>query len=261
MSDTGAKRQEVLLQVAEREDRSPPLVSVISRSSRLESDAPRPASTDEETGRCAELDPISRRWVERLRQTGPRREQALAELHELLLRAARYELRRRAPGVSRILGRDFDDLAQHVADDALMAIIETLDRFRGLSRFTTWAYTFVVYKVSTALGRRAAERRSTAISDEAWERIPDGRAARPHYVAQQRELLTALGTAIDQELTDHQRRVFIAVALNDASIRDLAFELGSNSNAIYKTLCDARRKLRARLLAAGYQPRDAASAA
>ena len=80
------------------------------------------------------------------------REQALGRLHELLLRAAHAELRRRSRPAG-VEGRELDDLAHQAADDAVVAITGKLDRFRGDSRFTTWAYKFVILEVSAKLGR------------------------------------------------------------------------------------------------------------
>ena len=42
----------------------------------------------------------------------------------------------------------------------------------------------------------------------------------------------------------HQRQVFIALALNGVPIDVLAERLGTTRGALYKTLHDARRKLR-----------------
>lgn len=64
--------------------------------------------------------------------------------------------------------------------------------------------------------------------------------------------LRALRAAVQRDLTPRQRQVFIAVALNEALIDELAVQLGSNRNAVYKTLFDARCKLRARLEAADH---------
>jgi RNA polymerase sigma-70 factor (ECF subfamily) len=61
---------------------------------------------------------------------------------------------------------------------------------------------------------------------------------------------------VDEELTSRQRRVFVAIVLNGVPLDALVIELASNRNAIYKTLFDARRKLRAALAAHGYAGDD-----
>src|SRR5215207_5287257 len=169
---------------------------------------------------------------------GPQRDAAIAELHALLLRAARFELARRdlPPG-------ERADLATEAADDALMAVLAKLDTFRGDSRFTTWAYKFALLEAGVKARRRAWRDREIAIDEERWPEIPD-RGLSAHERLEQDELLRALRDAVRTELTPHQREVFCALALNGIPIDVLAERLGSTRGALYKTLHDARRKLR-----------------
>ena len=192
-------------------------------------------------------DATSRRWLEQLRPGHPRREPAVARLHDLLLRAARHELQRRRGAPA---GPELDDLAQQCADDATISVLARLDDFRGLSRFTTWAYTFAIFEVSGKLARHAW--RHHPPSEQDWERLPDALTPRPGDQAERREQLAALAHAIEHDLTDRQREVFVAVALNEVPIDVLALQLGSNRNAVYKNLFDARRRLRESLAAAGH---------
>jgi RNA polymerase sigma-70 factor (ECF subfamily) len=173
------------------------------------------------------------------------------ELHEILLRVAFHELRRRRGQLRSLAGPEFEDLAQQAADDALVKILAKLDDFRGLSRFTTWAYKFVIFEVSSKVARHAWRRYPPSVEDLIWERLPDALAPRPGDRLEQREQLDALSAAIGA-LTERQREVFVAIALNDVSIDLLAVQLGSNRNAIYKNLFDARRKLRLSLAEAGH---------
>jgi RNA polymerase sigma-70 factor, ECF subfamily len=191
----------------------------------------------------------SERWIEQLTPGHPRRDHTVAMLHELLLRVAFYELARRRAQLGSIRGPEFDDLAQQAADDALVSILAGLDGFQRLSRFTTWAYKFVIFEVSGKVARHAWQRHPP--SDLALERIPDALAPRPGEQLERREELSALSAAIG-ELSERQREVFVAVALNDVPIDVVALQLGSNRNAIYKNLFDARRNLRARMAAAGH---------
>jgi RNA polymerase sigma-70 factor (ECF subfamily) len=175
-------------------------------------------------------------WLVALR--GPRPEAAIAELHALLLRAARFELSRRelSPG-------DREELAMEAADDALMAVLGKLDSFRGASRFTTWAYKFALLEAGVKARRRAWLGREIAIDEERWPEIPD-RGLSAQERLEQEELLRALRDAVRTQLTPHQREVFCALALNGIPIDVLAERLGSTRGALYKTLHDARRKLR-----------------
>ena len=175
----------------------------------------------------------------------------MQRLHELLRRAAFHELSRRRALLGSIGGPELDDLAQQAADDALMNILAKLDDFRGLSRFTTWAYKFVVFEVSGKVARHAWRRQPPGPTELAFEQLPDPLSPKPGERAERREQLDALSAAI-RELTERQREVFVAIALNEVPIDVLAVQLASNRNAIYKNLFDARRNLRARMAAAGH---------
>ena len=204
----------------------------------------------------AELDAESRQWVWALSRPGDERERAAVRLHEMLLRVARAEAYRRR-GQLRISGPELDDLAHQAAADAVVAIIGKIDQFRGESRFTTWAYKFAIFEVSGKIGRHFWRDVPSALDTEDWERLPDRLGFSPAHEYEWRDLLRALRDAIEEELTEHQRQVFVAVVLNQVPLDALVAERKSSRNAIYKTLFDARRKLRASLVAHGYldQPR------
>jgi RNA polymerase sigma-70 factor (ECF subfamily) len=178
-------------------------------------------------------------------------EQALARLHALLLRAARAELGRRA-GRHPITGPELDDLAHQCADDAVVAVTTKLGEFRAESRFTTWAYKFVVLEVSSKLGRHFWQRPAISLDAADWERLPDRFEVSPADHAERRDLIAAVRRAVEEELTERQRRVFIAMVVDGIPLDALAVQLGSSRNALYKTMFDARRKLRAALVANGY---------
>ena len=205
------------------------------------------------------LDEASLAWVEGLKGALTRNHACLARLHALLLRVARHETNRRSPSLS-VSGQELEDVAHQAADDALMTIRAKVHDFRGESRFTTWAYRFVVYEVSTKMGRHFWRHRPTPLDQANWERLPDPLAVVPEQRAELGQTLAALRRAIEEDLTAHQRRVFVAVALNEVPMDAFAREIGSNRNAIYKTLFDARRKLRASLASAGYARPDAPGA-
>ena len=193
----------------------------------------------------------SRAWVEELRSGHPRHDEAVARLRTVLVRVAVHELRRRRAQLGSMSGPELDDLAHQAADDALMSILRKLDGFRGRSRFTTWACKFAIFEVSTKVARHAWRRHPPSREELEWTRLPDALAARPEDSLEERERLQLLSTAIG-ELSERQREVFVAIALNDVPIDVLALQLGSNRNAIYKNLFDARRALRSRLAAAGH---------
>jgi RNA polymerase sigma-70 factor, ECF subfamily len=189
-------------------------------------------------------------WVSTLRAGGAGRDRAVAELHALLLRAARFEARRRGATLPWVGAAELDDLVLQAADDALVAVLARLDSFRGESRFTTWAYKFAIYSTAVALRRRAWRDREVSLAPEVWELVPD-RGAPPPQQAEDGELRDALRCAI-AALTPHQRDVLVAVALEQVPIDVLAERLGTTRGALYKTLHDGRRKLRAQLADSGW---------
>jgi len=199
-----------------------------------------------ETGR---LDPESRVWLHGLRG---RDEDTIARLHALLLRAARFEVARRKPLLPHVRGGDLDDLAEQAADDALVSVLRRLDDFRGASRFTTWAYKFALYEAAVKLRKRAWQGREVPLEPEGWSLLSSAELA-PEAEAEQTELMTALQSTVENVLTPHQRRVLVALAVNGVPIDVLAERLGTNRGALYKTLHDARRKLRRELTAQGFE--------
>ncbi len=206
----------------------------------------------------SQRDVESRRWVAQLRRDHARHDETVARLHEVLLSVARHEVYRRRRQLGAAAGPELDDIAHQAADDALVHVLERLDDFRGLSRFTTWAYKFAVFEVSSKIARHAWRRQAPSTSELTWDQLPDRLTPRPGERLERREQLRALSTAIGA-LTERQREVFVAVALNDVPIDVLALQLGSSRNAIYKNLFDARRRLRAGLAEAGHPvlPEDA----
>jgi RNA polymerase sigma-70 factor, ECF subfamily len=197
------------------------------------------------------FDAESAEWLRQLGSTGPQREAALARLHDLLVRVAHGEVRRRAPRL-RIAGPELEDLAYQAAADALIAITAKVGEFRGESRFTTWACKFVIFEVSGKIGRHFWRHPAVPLDTEDWDRLPDRFGFDPAQEAESRDLLAALRRAVDEELTPRQREVFVAIVVNGVPLDALVLELASNRNAIYKVLFDARRKLRAALDAHGY---------
>jgi RNA polymerase sigma-70 factor (ECF subfamily) len=198
----------------------------------------------------------SEAWLDALRSEGAQRDQAVSDLYGLLLRAARFELRRRPAALSHVRGEELEDLATQAADDALLAVLAKLDQYRGASRFTTWAYKFALLEAGVKLRRRAWQGREVVLEPETWGTFTGGGASAQETL-ERSELMTALRSAMDRVLTPHQRTIFVALALNQVPIDVLAERLETTRGALYKTLHDARRKLRGELAAAGYVVGDA----
>ncbi|MFJ5534023.1 sigma-70 family RNA polymerase sigma factor [Streptomyces sp. NPDC093261] len=180
---------------------------------------------------------------------GPQYEQACTRLHEMLVRIAMDEVFRRGPRY-RITGPELNDLAHQAAADALMRITRKIREFRGDARFTTWAFRFVVLEVSSKLGRHFWRVSNARIDLDEWAQVPDRSGIDPVSHWQARELVEAVRDAIET-LSARQRQVFTAV-VNGVPLEALASELETNRNALYKAMFDARKKLRAQLIASGH---------
>ena len=191
------------------------------------------------------LDAESRSWVDELGLPPGERDPAVARLHAYLLRIARFELGRRRGALPAASRQELDDLAVQAADDALVAVLRKLPTYRGASRFTTWAAKFAILEAAVKARRRAWHDRELTLEPEAWERFTAvGSAGRD---VGQAERLEAIRDGIRTALTPHQREILVAAALNEVPIDVLAERLGTTRGAIYKTLHDARRNLRAHL--------------
>jgi RNA polymerase sigma-70 factor (ECF subfamily) len=197
------------------------------------------------------LDSVSQAWIDGLRSAHPRHGEHVTALRDLLLKGARHELGRRRSSMGGLAGPELDDLAHQAAADALLAVISKLDTFRGASRFTTWAYKFVMFEVS-AKAARHVNRTRQLVDDVDWGTLPERVDLQPAEQSELAELLRAIEHAVATDLTPHQRAVFLAVAINGESADVIGLRLGSNRNAIYKTLFDARKKLRTSLIASGH---------
>jgi RNA polymerase sigma-70 factor, ECF subfamily len=193
----------------------------------------------------------SRAWMSALRSSGTERDEAIARLHELLLRAARFEVSRRRAALAHVRGEELDDIALQAADDALVAVLAKLDDYRGASRFTTWAYKFGLLEAGVRLRRRAWQQREVVLEPEAWPLMADAGQS-PQSQAEANELVLAITDSIDRCLTEHQREVLVALTLNGVPLDVLSERLNTTRGALYKTLHDARRKLRAELATRGF---------
>jgi RNA polymerase sigma-70 factor (ECF subfamily) len=199
------------------------------------------------------LDAESREWLRSLRAEGVTRDEAVARLHALLLRAARFEVARRRTGLPHVRGDHLNDIALEAADDALVSVLARFDSFRGASRFTTWAYKFALLEAAVKLRKRAWQGREIPLEPETWSLFSSA-SLEPDAELEQSELLATVQSAINEILTAHQRRVLIALALNGVPIDVLAERLSTTRGALYKTLHDARRKLRQHLEDCGLSP-------
>ena len=202
-----------------------------------------------------ELDAESADWLRRLSASdGAPRVEAERELYARLVRIALAEVNRRS-GSTPVTGQELTDVAHQAAGDAMLAILAKLADFRGESRFITWAYRFVILEVSSKLGRHYWRNPPVALDTGQWERLPDRLGVDPQRHAEAAGILAEVRRVVDDELTPHQRRVFVAIVVDGIPLDALAARLGLRRNAIYKVIFDARLKIRSSLVAKGYLDR------
>jgi RNA polymerase sigma-70 factor, ECF subfamily len=198
-------------------------------------------------------DPRAEAWVCELGAEGARRDEAVARLHALLLRAARYAIARHRALLSQLSGTDLEQIALEAANDATVAVLAHLSEFRGESRFTTWAYKFALLDATAKLRQRAWRAREIPTEPEGWTLFGSDRDDADR-TAELTELLHAIGAGITEALSERQRAVLVAVAINGVAIEVVAAELGTTRGAVYKMLHEARVKLRAYLADRGLRP-------
>ena len=190
-------------------------------------------------------------WIELLSSPGAGHDEALQRLHELLLRAARQQVSRMQPALNGIGQVRQDDIINQAADEAMISLLGKLATFEGRSRFTTWAYKFGILQAAVEVNRSMWRHREVPL-DDVHEPLAAG--ASPEQFSEAADFSIAVGAAIEQTLTDHQRRVVLALLVDDVPIDVLAERLGTSRNTLYKTLHDARKRLRAHLTATGFLP-------
>jgi RNA polymerase sigma-70 factor (ECF subfamily) len=176
---------------------------------------------------------------------GPDRDLALDELRVVLLRG----LRTAVSSYARVTAADLDDFVQ----EALLRILAHLDSFEGRSRFTTWAHKIAIRVALSELRRRRW--RDVSIEDltskyDARDFTPGAltdASAPPDRVAEQRMLLDTVGRLIQEGLTERQRRALVSIVLGGMPVQEAADRMGTNRNAMYKLVHDARRRLKRKL--------------
>src|SRR5689334_6089767 len=134
----------------------------------------------------------------------------------------------------------------------MLAILAKLGDFRGESRFITWVYRFVILEVSSKLGRHYWRNPPVALDAGQWERLPDRLGIDPARYAESAGIVAEVRRVVDDELTAHQRQVFVAIVVDGIPLDALAAKLGLQRNALYKVIFDARRKIRRALVAHGH---------
>jgi len=196
-------------------------------------------------------------WLHALRGRGAPQQEALNDLRDYLLRAVFVYLSRHRSDLSHFHHDELRQLAEDWAQDALLAIMDKLDTFRGQSKFTTWAYRFVINLAAGELRRRRWRDISLDMLPAEEEElaplsfIEDTRAQDPERAVQQEEIWITIQRVIDEELTDRQRTALTSFVLKGMPMDEVARRLDTNRNNVYKLMHDARKKLKKRLTERG----------
>jgi RNA polymerase sigma-70 factor (ECF subfamily) len=196
-------------------------------------------------------------WIAALRESGPEQMAALADLRAMLVRGLGYAMADR-PEVTEA---DIEGFIQ----DALLKILDNLDSFRGESRFMTWAQKIAVHEAFSELRRKRWENVSLDDMLAQYEgdftpSILTDSTPSPEQQVTQRALLDMVRRLIAEELTERQRRALVAVVLARMPTQEVARRMGTNRNALYKLVHDARQRLKRRLLLEGISVEEALSA-
>ena len=199
-------------------------------------------------------------WLQDLNSHGAVQENAIADLQSILLRATLYLFNRNSGDLSGLASGEVLKLAEDCAQEALIAVLNHLSDFRGDSKFTTWAYKFAVNIGLTAARRvrwkdvsldQLSSDEDGAFSE--WLLRDKSSALAPDASALQGEVRQVIWDVIEQDLTDNQRRILLLMVFHEVPMDEVVQQLNTNRNAIYKSLHDARRKLKSGLLARGFE--------
>lgn len=209
------------------------------------------------TGRGRRESVPNEEWIARLSLSGPVRDETIGLLHDLMLRAAWHQVNRMSDAAGLGATRRVE-IVNAAADEATVSVLARLHTFEGRSRFTTWAYKFGILHAGVEIRRAAWRGREIDLGS-----IPEPSATgvTPEAYAEVRDLAEAVRQGLDRALTPHQRRVAVALLVEEVPIDVLAERLGTTRNALYKTLHEVRKRLRTFLSVEGYlsphQPREA----
>lgn len=207
-------------------------------------------------------DRTNEQWLEELRAEPPVQTQAIDDLRERLKRSVFYYLSRERSDLSDLATQEHDQMAQDVAQDAVLRVLDNLDSFRGASKFTTWATKIAIRMAISDLRRAHYKDYSLddlTIGGELMPSLSDAQPAptqgsrppNPESATERDDVMQKIGTAIDEALTERQRAALVAIAIDGVPMEIVAERLDTNRNALYKLLHDARKKLRGHLEAQG----------
>lgn len=222
-------------------------MTIISRDEQLPSTDITDTGARGPTGWTAPADDWD--WVHALSTPGPEQTRAMRALHQLMLRASAHQVWRMRASLPDSSPGSVDAIVNQAADEAMTTLLTKLDTFEGRSQFSTWAFKFAILQAATDVRRLQWQHREVGLRDLD---LPAAAHESPERHAEGSDLAAALATAMRTVLTPYQRRIAIALLVDGVPIDVLAQRLGTNRGALYKTVHDARTRLRAELTIRGY---------
>ena len=197
-------------------------------------------------------------WIAALQENGKAAQsEALTELRLRLQRSIYFYLSQDRSDLRGLAAQELAQMAEDLAQDATLRVMDNLANFRGESRFTTWA-TKVAIRLAISDLRRARYKdfsldELTADGDllPISTRLGSAASPTPEKVAERDDVLEKIELALKEALTERQYQALVAVALKGIPLDVLAERMGTNRNALYKLIHDARRKLKTHLEAEG----------
>lgn len=197
-------------------------------------------------------------WIQALQAQDPALQSlALAELRRRLQRSLTFYLSQDRSDLRGLATQELAQMAEDLAQDATLRIMANLHRFRGESRFTTWANKIAIRIAISDLRRSRYKDFSLDELSTDGDFLPvsatlgDAASATPEKIAERDNVMETIERALQEALSERQRQALVAIALHGVPMDVLAERMGSNRNALYKLIHDARRKLKAHLQAQG----------
>ncbi len=198
-------------------------------------------------------------WIADLGAGGDRQALALEDLRAIILRGLPYAIAGRLDPKS----PETEALTEEVAQETLLNVLKYLDTFEGRSQFTTWAHKIAVRAALTELRRRRwsevplPDMTMDDDMDASYRELPDHQA-NPEEQVSRAEMMKRVNRIIMEELTDKQRKAMMSI-VDGFPLEEAARRLGTNRNALYKMMHDARLRLKKRLENEGLTPQEVLS--
>ena len=200
----------------------------------------------------------NQQWLDELKSAGLAQSEALADLRAVILKGLPYAL-------SKWMRPDdpkYEGLAEEVAQETLLRVLNRLDSFQGRSRFTTWVHTIAVHMAISELRRKKWQERSldTLLDGDSEENAPamqvadNAPSADVALSVEQQELMDHIQHIIMQNLSEKQREAMMSLVVAGMPQDVVAERMGMNRNALYKLLHDARLRIKKQLEKEGMSP-------